>query len=204
MSDESLIDKTPILPGLGDDLPAPLNDDELAELPIFTASQVYERNELKYKLAVALFFGEGISLRGVCRLCHISCHTMQSIIRRECGSDYADRWRKVASGDLRAAATMAISRAHELLADDEAVKTAGIKGLATFVRESTHAHELLNQRLPGQGDANKLTPEQQAQLYIESQQAARNQSIEGQEVCAATRGTEAADLETGPADQEGV
>lgn len=190
---ESLIDKAPLLPGLGDDLPAPLDDDQLAALPIFTASQVFERDELKYKLAVALFFGEGISLRGVCRLCHISCHTMQSIIRRECGSEWADRWRKVASGDLRAAATMAISRAHELLADDEAVKTAGIKGLATFVRESTHAHELLNQRLPGQGDAAKLTPEQQAELYIKSQQHARGQSIDVTEMSEATRGADGAD-----------
>lgn len=193
MSDESLIDKTPLLPGLGDDLPAPLNDDELEELPIFTASQVYERNELKYKLAVALFFGEGVSLRGVCRLCHISCHTMQSIIRRECGSNWADRWRKVASGDLRAAATIAISQAHELLADKDAVSTAGIKGLATFIRESTHAHELLNQRLPGQGETKQLSPEQQAELYIKSQQAARNQSIEVVEKSEATQGANDAD-----------
>jgi hypothetical protein len=199
MSDESLIDKAPLLPGLGDDLPAPLDDDQLAALPIFTASQVFERDELKYKLAVALFFGEGISLRGVCRLCHISCHTMQSIIRRECGSEWADRWRKVASGDLRAAATMAISRAHELLADDEAVKTAGIKGLATFVRESTHAHELLNQRLPGQGDTKQLSQEQQAKLYIEAQAQAQTQSIEVGEKSEPARDLESAD----PAESEG-
>lgn len=198
MSDESLIDKTPNLPGLCDDLPAPLNDDELEALPIFTASQVYERNELKYKLAVALFFGEGISLRGVCRLCHISCHTMQSIIRRECGSDYADRWRKVASADLRAAATMAISQAHELLSDKDAVANAGIKGLATFIRESTHAHELLNQRLPGQGENKPLTDEQQAELYIKSLKATRNQSIEVVEKSEATRGANDAD----PAESE--
>jgi hypothetical protein len=199
MSEDSLIDKAPLLPGLGDDLPAPLNDDQLEKLPVFTASQVFERDELKYKLAVALFFGEGISLRGVCRLCHISCHTMQSIIRRECGSNWAQRWRDVASGDLRAAATMAISQAHELLSNDEAVKTAGIKGLATFIRESTHAHELLNQRLPGQGDSKPLTPEQQAELYINAQAQARTQSIDVGEKSEPARGLESAD----PAESEG-
>ena len=196
----SLIDTAgALLPGLDDDLPVPLEDDALEALPIYTASQVFSRNEAKYKLAVALFFGEGLSLRSVCRLCHISCHTMQSIIRRECGSDWADRWRKVASADLRAAATMAISRAHELLADDDAVKAAGIKGLATFVRESTHAHELLNERLPGQGNTPKLTPEQQAEAYIKAQQHARGQSIEVAENGEVTRGADGAD----PADSEG-
>jgi hypothetical protein len=195
MSEDSLIDKAPLLPGLGDDLPAPLNDDQLEKLPVFTASQVFERDELKYKLAVALFFGEGISLRGVCRLCHISCHTMQSIIRRECGSEWADRWRKVASGDLRAAATIAISQAHELLSDEDAVKTAGIKGLATFIRESTHAHELLNQRLPGQGDTKQLSQEQQAKLYIEAQAQAQTQSIEVGEKSEVAHGNSDADPE---------
>ena len=194
MSDTSLIDTAgAFLPGLDADLPAPLNDDELEALPIFTATQVFARDESKYLLAVALFFGEGLSLRSVCRLCHISCHTMQSIIRRECGSEWADRWRKVASSDLRAAATMAISRAHELLADNDAVKAAGIKGLATFVRESTHAHELLNQRLPGQADASKLSQDDQAKLYIESQQRAREQSIEVKEKSEDTQAVSEAD-----------
>jgi hypothetical protein len=94
---------------------------------------------------------------------------------------------------------MAISQAHELLSNDEAVKTAGIKGLATFIRESTHAHELLNQRLPGQGDSKPLTPEQQAELYINAQAQARTQSIDVGEKSEPARGLESAD----PAESEG-
>jgi hypothetical protein len=201
---ESLIDRAPLLPGISDeDLPAPISDEAIQQLPTYTAARLFELDEKRYRLAVALFFGEGLSFRGVCRVCRISCHTLQAIVRRESNGQTAEEWRKVASADIRASMYMIQRRIDELLLDDEAVKAAGLKGLATLEREHTHAHELLNQRLPGQGEGAKLTEEQQAELYIKSQQEARLQSIEVKESPEATRGTEAADLATDPADQGG-
>lgn len=190
----SMIDTAaPFLPGIAHDLPIALDEDELEQLPIFTASQVFARDEYKYRLAVALFFGEGISLRGVCRICGISPHTMQSIIRREQNGVEADKWRKAASGDIRALVTMALSVAGDMLADKKMADKAGYNGIASLLRELSHAHELLNQRLPGQQDANKLTPEQQAEIYIQSQAQARRQSIEVPENSDVTRGANDAD-----------
>jgi len=191
---ESLIDSDSLLPGLViDDLPAPLNDEQLNQLPAHTAGRLFELDERRYKTAVALFFGEGLSFRGVCRICHISCHTLQAIIRRESHGQTAEAWRKVSSADIRASIFMVQRRIDELLQDDKAVRETGLKGLATLLRESTHAHEMLNQRLPGQQDAAKLTPEQQAELYIKSQQHAQDQSIDVTESGEATRGANEVD-----------
>lgn len=196
---ESLIDRAPLLPGIcADDLPAPISDEEIQQLPTYTAGRLFELDEKRYRLAVALFFGEGLSFRGVCRVCKISCHTLQAIIRRESNGQTAEDWRKVASADIRASMYMIQRRIDELLQDDDAVRAAGLKGLATLEREHTHAHELLNQRLPGQADTKQLSPEQQAELYIKSQAQACAQSIEVEEIPAATRGTEAADLALDP------
>jgi hypothetical protein len=90
-------------------------------------------------------------------------------------------------------------RIDELLIDDKAVKAAGIPGLATLVREQARAHEMLNQRLPGQKDSSALTPEQQAKMYIDAQTQARKQSIEVGEKSEPTRGANDAD----PAESEG-
>jgi len=190
----SMIDTAaPFLPGIEHNLPIPMDDDDLDQLPIFTASQVFARDEHKYRLAVALFFGEGISMRGVCRICGISSHTMQSIIRREQYGVEADKWRKAASGDIRALVTMALSVAGDMLADKNLSDKAGYQGIASLLRELSHAHELLNQRLPGQQDAAKLTPEQQAEAYIASQKHAQNQSIDVTESGEATRGADEVD-----------
>jgi hypothetical protein len=191
---DSLLDRAPMLPGIRlDDLPAPLTDEQLEALPQHTAARLFELDEARYRLAVALFFGEGMGVRNVCRVCHISCHTLQAIVRRESGSTTADEWRKVCKSDLRATMHLIRSRIDELLQNDEAVKVAGLKGLATLLREHVHAHELLDQRMPGQGDAKPLTPEQQAQLYINAQTQARGQSIEVTEMSEATRGGSDAD-----------
>jgi hypothetical protein len=113
---------------------------------------------------------------------------MQSIIRREQNGLEADKWRKAASGDIRALVTMALSVAGDMLADKKMADKAGYNGIASLLRELSHAHELLNQRLPGQQDAAKLSPEQQAEAYMKAQAHARGQSIEVNENGEVARG----------------
>jgi hypothetical protein len=191
----SLIDTSAdFLPGLvPEDMPAPLTEEEYNALPIYTAAQLFKQDERRYKLAVALFFGVGAGFRQTCNICKVGQHTLQAIIRNEVGSKTAEQWRAAASGELRALTQLALSASSQLLADPKAIESAGIKGLATILRELTHAHELINQRLPGQVDAAKLTPEQQAELYIKSQASARGQSIEVVESGEATRGAKVLD-----------
>lgn len=197
MSDTSLIDSSAdFLPGLiPEDMPEPLTQDEFDRMPIYTAAQLFKQDERRYRLAVALFFGVGAGFRQTCNICKVGQHTLQAIIRNEVASKTAEQWRKAASGEIRALTQLAMSAAAQLLTDPKAVEQAKIQGVATILRELTHAHELINQRLPGQADAAKLTPEQQAQLYIQSQTQARNQSIEVRENPEATRGANDADPE---------
>lgn len=201
MADTSLIDSSAdFLPGLiPEDMPEPLTQEEFDRLPIYTAARLFELDERRYRLAVALFFGVGAGFRQTCNICKVGQHTLQAIIRNEVASKTAEQWRQAASGEIRALTQLAMSAAAQLLTDPKAVEQAKIQGVATILRELTHAHELINQRLPGQVDANKLTPEQQAQLYIQSQTQARNQSIEVQEKSEVTRGANESD----PAESEG-
>lgn len=176
----SLIDTScDYLPGLiPEDMPEPLTQKEFDAMPIYTAAQLYKQDERRYRLAVALFFGVGAGFRQTCNICKVGQHTLQAIIRNEVASKTAEQWRAAASGELRALTQLALSASSHLLADPKAIGEAGIKGLATILRELTHAHELINQRLPGQVEASKLTPEQQAEAYMKAQAHARGQSIE--------------------------
>ena len=195
MMDTSLIDaSTAYLPGMiPEDMPEPLTQREFDAMPIYTAAQLFKLDERRYRLAVALFFGVGSSFRQTCNICKVGQHTLQAIIRNEVASKTAEQWRAAASGEIRALTQLALSASSQLLSDSNSIKEAGIKGLATILRELTHAHEMLNQRLPGQIDAAKLSPEQAALAYIEAQQHARGQSIEVAENGRVARGEDDAD-----------
>lgn len=200
MANTSLIDNSgDYLPGLmPDDMPTPMTQEEFDAMPVYTAAQLFKKDERRYRLAVALFFGLGSSFRQACDIARVGYHTMQAIIKNEVASKTAEQWRQAASGEIRALTQLAMAAASQLLTDPKAIEAAKIQGVATILRELTHAHEMLNQRLPGQGDVKPLSPEQQAELYIRAQQHARGQSIDVTEMSEATRGADGAD----PADCE--
>lgn len=192
-----------MLPGLAQEvLPVPLSDEEIEELPAHTAARLLELHPDRYALATALFFGcPTMSGREICRIARVGSHTLQCIIEREERGRTAEAWRKGASARLRSIADMAMSASQSLLADSEAIKGAGIKGLATLLRESTHAHELLAGRAPGQS-AEKRAGGSEADTYLASlRDAAHAQSIEGEEKAEA--GAELAGEEAG-ADRAGM
>ena len=168
------------LPGMASEvLPTPISDTEIDELPRHTAARVLELHPDRYALATALFFGcPMLSFRDICRIARVGTHTLQMIIEREEQGRTADSWRKSASARLRAMADAAMGASQSLLSDAEAVREAGIKGLATLIREATHAHELLAGRMPGQGSSSKGAAAPDADSYLASLNAARNQSIE--------------------------
>lgn len=170
------------LPGMASEvLPTPISDTEIDELPRHTAARVLELHPDRYALATALFFGcPLLGFRDICRIARVGTHTLQMIIEREEQGRTADSWRKSASARLRAMADAAMGASQDLLADAGAVREAGIKGLATLIRESTHAHELLAGRMPGQGAAAKSTAPD-ADSYLASLESVRAQSIEVEE-----------------------
>jgi hypothetical protein len=197
MANTSLIDNSgDFLPGLmPDDMPKPMTQEEFDAMPIYTAEQLFKNDERRYRLAVALFFGLGSSFRQACDIARVGYHTMQAIIKNEVASTTAEQWRQAASGEIRALTQLAMAAASQLLTDPKAIEAAKIQGVATILRELTHAHEMLNQRLPGQGESKKLTPEEMAELYTQSLKQARGQSIEATEMSEATRGADGADPE---------
>lgn len=167
------------LPGLAQEaMPVPCTDEELERIPVHTAERLLALEPERYALATALFFGCGLPHRMVCRVARLSPHTLTAIIRRESNSRTAEEWRQSMSGDLRALAAMAQSAAGELLADPEAVREGGLRGVATILRELTHAHELLAGRMPGQ--ASSKAPS--ADDYLAAMREAHGQSIVGEEI----------------------
>ena len=182
------------LPGMAEEvLPVPITDDAIDALPRHTAARLLELHPDRYALATALFFGCPLmSFRDVCRIARVGTHTLQMIIEREEQGRTADSWRKTASARLRAMADAAMGAAQDLMCDTGAVREAGIKGLATLIRESTHAHELLAGRIPGQG-AGKAGTVGDADSSLASLQQVRVQSIEGAENGGVAREVEAAD-----------
>jgi len=167
-----------ILPGMEPEvLPAPVPDEEVERFPRHTAERLLELHPDRYALAVALFFGcPTISGRQVCRIARISPHTLAEIIRREESGRTASEWAKSASARLRALADVAMSVAADQLSDSEACAAAGIKGVASILREATHAHALINERLPGQ---QARPPAGSPDDYLDSiRKATQSESIE--------------------------
>ena len=141
-----------MLPGMESEvLPAPCSDEDLERFPRHTAERLLELHPDRYALATALFFGcPTISGRQVCRIARIGPHTLAEIIKREDKGRTAAEWARSASARLRALADVAMSVAGDLMSDADAVREAGLKGVASILREATHAHALINERLPGQ------------------------------------------------------
>lgn len=166
------------LPGLAQEvLPTPISDDAIDELPRHTAARLLELHPDRYALATALFFGCPLmSFREICRVARVGTHTLQLIIEREEQGRTADSWRKSASARLRAMSDAAMGAAQDLMSDRESVGKAGIVGLATLIRESTRAHELLSGRMPGQQVGGKA-PGSDAESYLSSLEQARAESI---------------------------
>lgn len=166
-----------LLPGMeAEVLPAPVDDDIIDRLPEHSAERLLALHPDRYALATALFFGcPTISFRQVCRIARVGTHTLQHIIRREEHGRTASEWAKSAGARLRVLADMTMAVASDQLSDAEAVSAAGIKGVATILREATHAHALIEGRLPGQ------QPKQSAGSpddYLAAVREAQLQSIE--------------------------
>jgi hypothetical protein len=181
-------------------LPTPISDEEIDDLPRHTAARVLELHPDRYALATALFFGcPMMSFREICRISRVGTHTLQMIIEREEQGRTADSWRKSASARLRAMADAAMGAAQDLMSDSESVKSAGIGGLATLLRESTRAHELLAGRMPGQSPTGR-SGVADADSYLSSLQQVRAQSIEEAENAGLARVGEGAERvgEAGP------
>lgn len=135
------------LPGMGEHaLPAPCDDAELDRLPVHTATRVRESDPARYALAVGLFFGERMSVRQICRFARMSPHTLSQIILEEMKGRTAEQWKDDLLERLKLGGTLAASALVGLLMDEDAVQIAGIKGVATAIREQAHAHELLSGR----------------------------------------------------------
>jgi hypothetical protein len=170
-----------LLPGMESEvLPAPVPDDWVDRYPRHTAERLLELHPDRYALAVALFFGcPTISGRQVCRIARIGPHTLAELIRREEAGRTAAEWARSASARLRALADVAMSVAGDLMSDADAVREAGLKGVASILRESTHAHALLDGRLPGQQPKQSADG---ADDYLESVRRAQAESISGEEI----------------------
>lgn len=135
------------LPGMGEHaLPAPCDDEELDRLPVHTAVRVRDSEPARYALAVGLFFGERMGIRQICRYARMSPHTLAQIILAEMRGRTADEWRSDLLERLRLGGTLAASAMVGLMMDGDAVGSAGIKGVATAMREIAHAHELMSGR----------------------------------------------------------
>lgn len=135
------------LPGMGEHaLPAPCDDAELDRLPVHTATRVRKSEPARYALAVGLFFGERMSVRQICRYARMSPHTLAQIILEEMKGRTAEQWKDDLLERLKLGGTLAASALVGLLMDEDAVQIAGIKGVATAIREQAHAHELLSGR----------------------------------------------------------
>ena len=141
-----------MLPGLGGELLCePISDEVVDRLPVYTAERVLALDPFRYSIAAALFFcAPTISKREICRLCRISQHTLEMIIEREERGRTAEQWRESASMRLRRLSDRAMDVGENLMRDDEVVRKSGLGGVAAILREATHAHELMAQRLPGQ------------------------------------------------------
>jgi len=178
-----------MLPGMESEvLPAPVPDDWVDRYPRHTAERLLELHPDRYALAVALFFGcPTISGRQVCRIARIGPHTLSELIKREESGRTAAEWARPASARLRALADVAMSVAGDLMSDSDAVREAGLKGVASILRESTHAHALLDGRLPGQQPKQSADG---ADDYLESVRRAQAESIRGEEIEGARAGGE--------------
>jgi hypothetical protein len=156
------------LPGLGEyQLPTPCKDKELERLPVHTAERFRAAEPKTYAIAVALFFGERMSILPICKALRISPHTLLNIIAREMRGATAEAWRSDLLSRLRVGGTLAISALTNLLMDDDSVQIAGIKGVAMAQRELSHAHELLSGRPTDRRESvSPLSTKRQADDYI--------------------------------------
>lgn len=115
-----------------------------------TASTLEERRPVAYALIPKLI-EEGMGLRGVCRVLNVGPHTVSAVLARESQSQTVSAWRADFSRLLRGNAKLAVARIAELLADDKAVKEAGLKGSTMALRELVKALEMVR-------DAEKTDP----------------------------------------------
>ncbi len=170
-----------LLPGMESEvLPAPCSDEDVERFPRHTAERLLELHPDRYALATALFFGcPTLSGRQVCKIARIGPHTLAEIIKREESGRTAAEWARSASARLRALADVAMSVAGDLMSDADAVRAAGLKGVASILRESTHAHALIDGRLPGQQPKQSADG---ADDYLESVRRAQAESISGEEI----------------------
>ena len=151
------------LPGMGEHaLPAPCDDEELERLPVHTAARIRDSEPARYALAVALFFGERMGVRQICRYARMSPHTLQAIILAESAGRTAEQWRNDLLERMRVGGTLAASALTGLLMDEEAVQYAGIKGVATALREYAHAHELMSGRPTDRREVQAATSDDDA------------------------------------------
>ena len=115
-----------------------------------TAATLEKRRPIAYSL-IPKMVAEGMGVRGVCRVLNVSSHTISAVVVREQGSKTVSTWQAEFSKALRGNATLAVARISELLADDKAVRDAGLKGSVVVLREIVKALELVK-------DAEKNLP----------------------------------------------
>lgn len=103
----------------------------------------------------ALFFN-GFGIREISRRLSLSTHSVEALLSKEIDKLSADEWRQVQCGGLRNVAMRATAAATRLLSHERQVQAAGIKGIATLIKDTVHAHELLSGKLPGQTTAKPI------------------------------------------------
>ena len=163
------------LPGLGEyQLPRPCEDADLERLPVHTAARFRAAEPKLYAIAVALFFGEDrMGFFPICKALRISPHTLGNVVASEMSGSTAEAWRKDLLSRLRVGGTLAVSALTTLLSDNDAVSYAGVKGVATALKEMTHAHELLSGRPTDRRESvSPLSTKRQADDYISRLQPA--------------------------------
>ena len=141
------------LPGLGDEVSALLADNEAERAAdtgpvdeqgcrVHTGGTLLKRRPAAYALIPKLA-AEGMGVRSICKVLNVSPHSVAAVLAKESGNKTVSGWRAEFSGRMRGTAEMALARANELLADDRAVKEAGIKGFGGFLQTVVKALEAM-------------------------------------------------------------
>lgn len=107
-----------------------------------TASTLLVRRPAAYTL-IAKMAAEGVGVRGISRILNVGEHTVGAVLVREAGSVTVSKWKADFSKLMRGTSMLAMARANELLADDNAVKEAGIRGLGSFLQQCANVMEKL-------------------------------------------------------------
>jgi hypothetical protein len=125
-----------LLPGMEEELRrlalAEADESEISLCKSYTGEGLLARDPAKYELAARLYFEFGIGVTRVARLLHISPNTVYAIADRELvrNPGRVEEMRRNATVALQHTVAMGIEAARGLFCDKDAVRAAGLPGVA--------------------------------------------------------------------------